>query len=686
MTPSLRSASVPLFLAFAACASPERPSPRPTASPVASAATRSPDSLRFDVHAVDLHADPCTDFYDFACGGWRATHPIPADRTRWSRYAELDAENLEHERDIVEGAAASGGSASPAEQRVGAYYAACLDEAAIESRGLAPMAEILASIAAMRTASEVAAVVEALHTRASYALFDFSVGPDPRDTRRTLAVVDEGKLGMGDAEAYRRPDDKARALRDKYRAHVAEVLKLLGSADPSGDAARVVSLETLLAASLPPPAERRDSTARIHPMTRGELQARAPAFDWGTYFAKMGSPDLGPVNVPTPAWLDAMNAALSVENREGLVLYFRYHLANGLKTFLTKAIDEAFFDFQQRTMRGAHAQPPRWKRCLGLVNKDVGDDVGRLFVARYFPRESRERATAIVRAVVATFRTELGRTEWLSAGAREEAVKKLDNHRFQVGYGDHWKSYDALLVDRNDAAGNAQRARALSVSRELATLGRPTDRDEFGELAQSVDGFGSKSLVSTGFTAGFLQPPVFDARMDDAVNFGGFAAVAGHELTHQFDDEGRKYDVDGNVRAWWSAEDVSRYEERARCFADEYARFHLDDGTAVDGKLTLGENIADNGGIRLAWDTAHPSPRTPKIDGYSAPQRFFLAWGQIRCENVTPEAARRQVESDPHSPGRWRVNGVVSNMPEFAEAFSCAAGAPMVPLVRCRVW
>jgi len=287
---------------------------------------------------------------------------------------------------------------------------------------------------------------------------------------------------------------------------------------------------------------------------------------------------------------------------------------------------------------------------------------------------------------VAALRRDLAALDWLGPQARGAAIRKLDNMRFTIGYSDRWKSYDALDVRADDPAGNAQRAIALTTARELAKLGKPTDRDEFFALPQQLDGFGTNAMVSVGFTAGFLQPPVFDAALDDPINFGGFGGVIGHEITHHFDDEGRKFDTGGNLAPWWSPDDIARYQARAACFVDEYAQFRIDDGTPVDGQLTLGENLADNGGLRLAWDALQPSTERPRIDGFTPAQRFFLAWGQIRCENTTARAARAQVQGDGHSPGRFRVDGVVRNMPEFAAAFSCAAGSPMAPATRCRLW
>ena len=381
-----------------------------------------------------------------------------------------------------------------------------------------------------------------------------------------------------------------------------------------------------------------------------------------------------------------IGAELSPTGLPGVRAYLRFHVARQLAPVLPSALRDAFFDFDGRIVRGARQMPPRWRRCLQLVDRDLGDDVGRLFVAKWFPAASQARAHQLVDRIVGSLRDELAASDWLGGTARDAALGKLANMRFQIGYSDHWKTYDALVIRRGDPVGNAVRASQLATARELAKLGHPPDRDAFFALPQQLDGFGTPSLVTVGFTAGFLQPPIFDSTADDAVNFGGFGGVIGHEITHHFDDEGRKFGIDGRLAPWWSADDVARYEARAACFVGEYGRFHIDDGTPVDGALTLGENLADNGGLQLAWQAAQPAMAGPPIDGFTPAQRFFLAWAQIRCENATPETARALVHGDPHSPGRWRVNGVVANLPAFAAAFACKAGAPMAPENRCRLW
>jgi putative endopeptidase len=645
------------------------------------------EELRFDPAAIDRRVDPCHDFYDFACGGWRASHPVPADRSRWSRYAELEAVNLDRERAIVDAAIAGSArtGASAAERRVGAYAAACLDQAAIDRGGIAPIRPLLAAIDAIRQPADLGDVLAELHRSVAPLGFALYAEPDARDAHRTIAAIEPGELGLGEPEDYTRDD--AGPLRAQYRDHVERVLRLLGDGDPAADAARVVALETTLARALPDAAARRDREAQIHPMTLDALAGHL-AIDWRRYVTRLGAAGLAGVNVAFVGWLDALGGQLTPDGLAGVRAYLRFHVARALATVLPRSIDEAFFAFDH-LQRGIQAQPPRWKRCLALVDRDLGDEVGRLFVARWFPAASRARATQIVARIVDALRAELASNDWLAPAARASAMTKLANIRFTIGYSDRWKRYDGLAVHADDPVGNARRAAGLAADRELAKLGHPPDRDEFFALPQQLEGSSAESLVSVEFTAGFLQPPVFDPRLDDPINFGGFGGVIGHEITHQFDDEGRKFDVDGNLAPWWTPDDVAHYQARAQCFVDEYSQFHIEDGSPVDGRLTLGENLADNGGLRLAWNALRPTAGAPAgetIDGFTPAQRFFLAWAQIRCENTTPEAARRQVHSDEHSPGRWRVNGVVRNMPELAAAFACPAGAPMAPETRCRLW
>jgi putative endopeptidase len=637
-------------------------------------------------YVVDRSIDPCVDFYAYACGPWLHEHPIPATYSRWSRFAALEDEDVARELAVVKAAVER--PATPVERRVGAYYAACMDLPAIDARGLEPLAELLrrADVLASRSASA-AAIAEALafvHARGVRGLFELEVVPDPRDVRRTIAALDVGSLGMGSPEAYTRDDSEARDHRDRYREHVTRVLAMLGG-DAAGDAERIIALETQLARALPSAAERRNDADQVHALALDELTRTAPAIAWSDYFRELGAGHVDRVDVLFLPYLRAVDAVLT-SDRPAVRAYTRYQIARQFATVLPSALDSELFDFRGRISSGAREQTPRGQRCLDLLDRDLRDDVGRLFVAAYFPSSARARAAAIVAEIVEAFTRELRANTWLGGPARGAALAKLANMRFLIGTPARWRSYDDVDVRRDDPVGNAERAAAAATRFELAKLGKPTDRDEMFEPAQSEAGYGVKSEVSVGFSAGFLQPPVLDAHADDAVTLGGMGAVIGHEITHHFDDVGRKYDVDGNIAPWWSAEDSAHYEQRAACFVAEYEHFHIADGTPVDGRLTLGENLADNGGLRIAWDALGPGQRGASIEGFTPAQRFFLGWARLRCENVTPEAARAQVHSDPHAPGEARVNGVVRNMPAFASAFGCRAGTPMAPTERCSLW
>jgi endothelin-converting enzyme/putative endopeptidase len=660
------------LLFFVACtrdahvAKPAAPPPRSTAE------------LRFDVGAIDRNVDPCNDFYDYACGGWRASHPIPPDRTSWNRYAEANALNQKRERAIIEEASAH--ASTPSEKRLGAYFRACTNEGAIEARALEPLHDLFTKIAAMRTKTDVSEMLAELQAHEVDALLDPMPSTDPNDSTRIILAIGRGTLGLPDRDDYLKPDD---TRRKRYEAHLARLFRLLGDGERSNAAAaRVVALETALAKNALSAVEARHRETQIHPMTIAELSARWTAIDWPAWLRKLG-PSVARVNVSQPAWVDAVDRSLS--DLDAVRDEMRALVVRRFATMLPSAIEAETFDFHEGFLRGAHEKAPRWRQCLDLVDRDIGEDVGRTFLARHFDDAAKARVKAMVDRIIAAYRDDLASADWLGPAARGVARAKLDDILVVIGASNRMRSLEGLKLDDADAFGNAWRGEARFIADAYATIG-PTDRESFFDtLPQLSDAFGSKSLNAVGLTAGFLQPPVFDPAMDDAVNFGGLGSVIGHELSHRFDDEGRKYDASGNLRSWWSDEDVANFEKRAQCFVDEYSRFRLDDGTPVDGKLTLGENIADNGGIRLSWAALHPT-NGPSIDGLTPAQRFFVAWGQIRCENVTPEKAHLLVKTDPHSPGRFRVNGVVSNLPDFARAFSCRAGAPMAPANRCALW
>jgi putative endopeptidase len=652
-----------------------------TPRPVVQAAPRSSAELRFDVGAIDRRVDPCADFYDYACGGWRASHPIPADRTSWNRYAEANALNQKRERAIIEEAARKAQTES--ERRIGAYWNACIDDRAIDARALEPIHDLLSRIAAMRSKTDVSEMLAELQAHEVDPLFDPMPSTDANDAKHVILDIGRGMLGLPDRDDYTKPDD---ALRTRYQAHLERLFRLLGDGDKEAKAAaaRVLALETSLAKNALSAVEQRRRENQVHPMSVRELDVRWPAIDWTAWLRKLGPSSIERVNVSQPAWMDAVDRSLS--DLETARDEMRAVLARRFAPMLPRAIDDEIFEFHERDLRGAREKAPRWRRCLDLVDRDIGEDVGRTFLARHFDESAKARVKSMIDRIIGAYREDLAASEWLGPPARAAARAKLDDILVVIGASNRMRNLDGLHLEPGDAFGNAWRAEARFMSDTYATIGAADRERFFDELPQTGDAFGSKSLNGVGFTAGFLQPPIFDPAMDDAVNFGGLGSVIGHELSHRFDDEGRKYDLDGNLRSWWSDEDVANFEKRAQCFTGEYSSFRLDDGTPVDGKLTLGENIADNGGIRLSWAALRPNMTSAPIDGFTPAQRFFLAWGQIRCENVTPEKARLLVKTDPHSPGRFRVNGVVSNMPEFARAFACHDGAPMAPTNRCAVW
>jgi endothelin-converting enzyme/putative endopeptidase len=507
--------------------------------------------------------------------------------------------------------------------------------------------------------------------------------------RRTTLTLDRGFLGMPARGDYTSDDPRAVALRTAYREHLVRVFRDLGAGEPGAgaDADRVIALETALAKVALTPVEERDPDAQVHPLTMAEVGQRYPALALPGLLTKIGAPPQERINVAVPKWMDAVHAVVAASDLAPLRAYLRALVARAFATSLPAALERERFDFEQRQARGAREMKPRWQRCVSLVDDNIGDDVGRVFLARHFGDEAHGRVRGMVDKLLTAYRAEIQQSPWLGPDAKRAALAKLANLLVVIGGSNRLRNLDPVTVEPDDLFGDVWRARAFEEQREIGLLSRPTDREEFFDtLPQDLDGFTAHEMLGVGFTAGFLQPPVFDERLDDAVNFGGLGGVIGHELTHELDDEGRKYDVGGNLRPWWSPEDIAGYEARAQCFVDEYSRFHTEEGTALDGKLTLGENLADNGGLRLSYEALHPSDSGPKVDGFTPAQRFFLAWGQIRCENVTPESERRQALTDGHSAGRWRVNGVVSNLAEFASAFSCPPGAPMAPEHRCRLW
>ncbi len=645
----------------------------------------------FDISALDKTADPCSDFYQYACGTWMKNNPIPSDQAIWGRFNELQERNREILRDILEKAAAQDASRSALEQKIGDFYASCMDEKRIDAQGLAPIRPELARIAALADKRALTDEIVRLHKLGVDALFSFSSGQDFKDSNEVIAQADQGGLGMPDRDYYFRTDPKSVELRKQYVAHVEKVFELLGDspAQAAAKAQTVMELETGLAKGSLDVVARRDPAKVYHKMTDRELESLTPSFAWPRYFAGVGTPPVHSLNVAVPDFFKQMEALIDTAPLESWKTYLTWQLLHASSPLLPTPFVNANFDFYGHTLRGVKELRPRWKRCVALTDEALGEALGRKYVERTFGAEGKERTLKMVGALERSLGDDIRQADWMTPATKQKAIEKLHAITNKIGYPDKWRDYSSVKIVPGDALGNNARATEFEFKRQLAKIGKPVDRAEWQMTPPTVNAYYDPQMNNINFPAGILQPPFYDNHLDDAVNFGAIGAVIGHELTHGFDDEGRQFDAQGNLRDWWTPEDAKQFDERAACFVNQYSSFTAVDDVKLNGKLTLGENTADNGGLRIsamALAAMLAGKTVPEIDGFTPEQRFFLAWGQIWCQNATPEALRLQATTNPHSPGRERVNGVVQNMPEFRKAFACQAGQPMVREPACRVW
>jgi putative endopeptidase len=647
----------------------------------------------FDPTALDRATPACTDFYQFACGGWLARSPVPPDRARWGRFDELAERNQMALRAILDKVSASDPKRDPVDQKIGDQYAACMDEAAIDAKGIAPLKAELDRIAALKSKAEIAAALARLHTGGVNAAFRYGSIPDFKDADSVIAGADQGGLGLPDRDYYLKDDPKSADMRAKYLAHVQKMLELSGEtpAAAAADARAIMDLETALARVSLERAKRRDPANMYHKMKVADLQALAPGLDWKAYLAAAGGPAIAELNVTVPDFFKGLNAQLEAAPLETWKAYLRWHLLHEDASLLPAAFVNEDFAFYGQALTGAKELRPRWKRCVALVDGEMGEALGRRYVEATFGAEGKERTSKMVAALESALERDIKTLPWMTETTKTQALGKLHAVANKIGYPDKWRDYSSLRIARGDALGNELRAEAFEVRRDLGKIGTRLDRTEWSMSPPTVNAYYNPLQNNINFPAGILQPPFYDNAMDDAVNFGGIGAVIGHELTHGFDDSGRKFAANGDMSDWWTEEDAKEFEKRAGCVSDEYAAFTVAGDVHLNGKLTLGENTADNGGVRIAYmalmqTLADAANKPALIDGFTPEQRLFLGWGQIWCQNETEESARMRATVDPHSPGRYRVNGVVSNMPEFQQAFGCKAGDAMVRENVCRVW
>jgi endothelin-converting enzyme/putative endopeptidase len=646
--------------------------------------------IRFDVKAIDKTADPCVDFYQYACGNWLKANPIPADQARWGRFNELDERNKQALREILEEAAKPDPGRDSVTRQIGDYFAACMDEKGIDARGLAPLQQELERIRKLSDKSQLAAQIAHMHRIGVSSLFEFGSGQDFKDSTAVVAQLDQGGLGMPDRDYYLKTDPKSVELREKYLAHVQRMFELAGytAETAKANAATVMRLETELAKGSLDRVSRRDPEKIYHPMKRADVVALNPTFQWETYFAGTRSPNFQNIVLSSPEYFKAVDRQIKDASLEDWKIYLEWHLLHSEATLLPTPFLRENFDFYGRTLTGATEMRPRWKRCVEFTDNQLGEALGKKYVEKTFGATGKERTLKMVHALETALAEDIEKLPWMTPATKKEALVKLQAITNKIGYPDKWRDYSSVEIKRDDAVGNSFRADQFEFQRQLDKIGKPVDRLEWGMTPPTVNAYYDPQMNNINFPAGILQPPFFDNAMDDAVNFGGIGMVIGHELTHGFDDEGRQFDPKGNLMDWWTPADAKEFQQRAACVDDEYSSFTVAPGVHVNGKLTLGENTADNGGVRVALmallNTIGKDGK--KVDGFTPQQRFFLAFGQVWCSNDREESLRLQVATDPHAPPRFRVNGVVQNMPEFREAFSCKAGQPMVKANVCRVW
>ncbi|MBZ5619568.1 MAG: M13 family metallopeptidase [Acidobacteriia bacterium] len=657
------------------------------ALPVLALAADSASGL--DTAAMNKSVDPCVDFHQYACGNWIAHNPVPADRARWGRFTELNDRNEKVLLDIIQGAAVERPGRSALDQKIGDFFTSCMDTAAINKKGLAPLQPELDRINAMSNREEVLVELVRLHRRGVGVLFSFGAQPDAKDSTRTIASLGQGGLSLPDRDYYLKTDPKSVETRQRYVEHMKKMFRLAGDS-PENAAAKaqtVLDFETTIAKASADRVSMRDPNKRYHILSKQELQALAP-WDWEGYFKGVGAPAFETLNVSGPDFIKQIAATLPTDTVNPWQAYFTWHLLRQAAAQLPEAFENESFDFWQRYLTGAKEPRPRSARCVAVVDRSLGDLLGQKYIEVAFGPDAKAQIGQLVDALDKALGKDIQGLPWMTDTTKKAALDKLKAITNNVGYPKKWRDYSKVTVARDDLFGNSLRAAEAIQQDRLQRIGKPTDKTEWSMTTPTVNAFYSPQNNSINFPAGILQSPFFDPRRDIALNYGAAGMVIGHEMTHGFDDQGRKFDGDGNLRDWWTPKDGAEFEKRVACVADEYSGFTAVDDVKLNGRLTLGENTADNGGLRVALMALQDTLKGKEslLDGFTPEQRFFLGFAQIWCENSTPQSERQQALTNPHSPGRYRVDGTLQNMPEFQKAFSCKAGQPMVSSNACRVW
>ncbi|HEX2666048.1 MAG TPA: M13 family metallopeptidase [Candidatus Acidoferrum sp.] len=651
-----------------------------------------PKSWGFDTANLDRTCKACDDFYRFAMGGWMKANPIPPEYSIWGSFSQLADRNQKNLREVLEAAAESKAAAGTNEQKIGDFYSSCMDATAIDAAGAKPIEPELTLIAAVGTLADLEAETARLHKQGVGVLFRFTSTQDAKDSSQVIGAASQGGLGLPEREYYLKQDEKSQKLREDYVKHVANMFALLGdSADVrAAEAATVLKMETALATASMKNTDLRDPDKTYHKMTLAELRVLTPGFSWESYFTAVGHPELKEINVGQPDFFKALNAQLTATSIADWKSYLRWHLVNSAAPGLAEKFVNEDFDFRGKTLTGAKEIQPRWKRCVQSTDRNLGEALGQAYVQKYFPPAAKARALEMVHNLLAALRDDLETLPWMGPETRAQARAKLEAFAVKIGYTDKWRDYAALKIDRRSYAENLVRASEFDFARRLNKIGKPVDRTEWGMTPPTVNAYNNSSMNEIVFPAGIMQPPFYDPNADDAVNYGGMGAVIGHEITHGFDDHGSKFDGKGNLKDWWTPEDLKNFQSRAKCVSDQFDGYVVDGDLHENGKLVLGESIADLGGLAIAYAAYEKSlegkPRPPDRDGFTPEQRFFLGWAQVWGANERLEYARLMANTNPHPLGRFRANGPLSNMAEFAKAFGCKHGEAMVREQACKIW
>jgi endothelin-converting enzyme/putative endopeptidase len=655
--------------------------------------TALPYSPSLDLTSMDRSVQPCEDFYRYACGNWIKKNPIPPDQASWDVYAKLAYDNERFLWGILEQESKPSGDRTQAEQKIGDYYHACMDESAVESAGIRPLETQLKQVAAIHDLAELSRFVIQEHRLGvkTKLLFGFESNQDFENSQDVIAFATRGDLGLPDRDYYTKTDAKSVEIRTKYNEHMKQMFGMLGDSPAAAQAhaGQVMSIETELAKSMLTRVELRDPHKLLHKMSRAQLRALSPSIDWDSFLREIGQPNVQTINVKEPAFYQALEKQLHAHTVDEWKSFLRWNLIRDYSNYLSSPFVMAHFEFYGKYLRGVPELQPRWRRCVRWVDRDLGEALGQVFVQRAFTPETKARTVAMTKEIELAMEQDLKTLPWMSDETRKQALLKLHSIVNKIGYPDKWRDYSSVDIRPNDFLGNVERSERFEYRRRLAKIGKPLDRTEWGMTPPTVNAYYNPQMNDINFPAGVLQPPLFDPKLDDAPNYGNTGATIGHELTHGFDDEGRQFDAQGNLKDWWTAKDAAEFEQRAKCISDQYSQYTIVDDVKINGKLTLGEDVADLGGTMLAyfaWKHAAQGHDLKPADGFTPDQRFFVGMAQWACGDMRPEMKRELAITDPHSPEEYRINGVVSNMPEFTQAFSCKAGQKMVRANVCRVW